>query len=394
MRLTFFMLADLRTGRGTENVLFNLLKYKPSDVDITIVEPDNVESDRISSEEVKKLTSKCKIIRIHRQRYNINMDTLFKRAYVNLILRPYYKNLKDTKLKGLLPDIQNTDIVYLFLNEYSIFFKGVNIPIIGSGHTLDIPHFLDEHSIFHRLSSIIIHYMYFKNINGFNYFPKDSKVFNKLKDKWHLKYNFPLPPGVDTELFYPDSHEPGSKIKILFVAALEYSKGLDLLIPIMEKFHGNDEIEFHIAGKGSLENKISKIKYVNYHSGLDNQALAELYRSCDVFIYPSHSDAYPAVVSQAFSSGLYILMGNFFKGIFDNFNKYLEYLPMNVDAFYNRINDIIKDRTIIDHNKQEEYAYVKNNYDWSIVAKKFYTNMQNIYDEFYQNRKVEDRPKD
>ncbi len=244
------MLADLRTGRGTENVLFNLLKYRPPGFDIIIVEPDNVEGSRISSEEVKKITGDCKIIKIHKNKYNITINTFLDRIYVNLILRPYYKHLKDSKLNGLLPEIQNTDMVYLFLNEYSIFFRGVNIPIIGSGHTMNVHHFLDDRSIFQRLSSMIIHYMYFKNINGFNYFPKDSEVFGKLKDKWHLKYNFPLPLGMNTELFHPDSHMPGKKLKILFVAALEYSKGLDLLIPLMEKFGENDEIEFHIAGRG------------------------------------------------------------------------------------------------------------------------------------------------
>ena len=97
---------------------------------------------------------------------------------------------------------------------------------------------------------------------------------------------------------------------------------------------------------------------------------------------------------QALSSGLYVLTGDFFKGIFDDFNKYLEYLPMNVDAFYNRINEIIADRKIIEHSKQEEYDYVKNNYDWSIIAKKFYDNMQKIYNEFHQSKKIEDKIKD
>ena len=58
---------------------------------------------------------------------------------------------------------------------------------------------------------------------------------------------------------------------------------------------------------------------------------------------------------------------------------------MNVDAFYNRINEIIKDRKIIEHNKKEEYEYVKNNYDWEIVAKKFYNNIREIVNLHYKN---------
>ena len=392
MRLTFFMRADLKTGRGTENVLFNFLKYAPKDIDITIVEPDNLKQERISEDEIKKITAGCNIIKIHKHAYKI--DSMLQGVYVNSILRPPYRDLKYAKLKGLLLKIRKTDIVYLFQNEYSIFFNGMNIPVIGSGHAFTISDFVNRVDLPHKIYANYLYRTYFKNINGFNYFPKDSPIFNKFKDKWHLKYNFPLPLGVDTALFYPDSHIPGKKLKILFVAALEYSKGLDLLIPLIEKFQGNDEIEFHIAGTGPVEDELKKITYIQYHGVLTNEDLAKLYRICDIFVYPSHNDTYSLVILQALSSGLYVLTGDFFKGIFDDFNKYLEYLPMNVDAFYNRINDIIKDRTIIEHNKQEEYDYVKNNYDWSIIAKKFYTNMRNIYDEFYQNRKGEDSPKD
>ena len=130
---------------------------------------------------------------------------------------------------------------------------------------------------------------------------------------------------------------------------------------------------------------MKEIGNVKYHGVLTNKELAKLYRECDIFIYPSHSDTYSLVTLQALSSGLYVLTGDFFKGIFDDFNKYLEYLPMNVDAFYNRINEIIKDRKIIEHNKKEEYEYVKNNYDWEIVAKKFYDNIREIVNLYYKN---------
>ncbi|WMT50600.1 MAG: glycosyltransferase family 4 protein [Ferroplasma sp.] len=374
------MRVDLRTGRGTENVLFNLLKYVPQDVDITIIEPDNLKQERIPEEEVKKLTAGCHIIKIHKHVYR--MDSIIQRVYVNSILRPPYRDLKYAESRGLLSEIKKTDIVYLFQNEYSIFFKGMNIPVIGSGHAFTIGDFVNREDLPHKIYANYLYRTYFKNINGFNYFPKDSEVFSKLNDKWHLKYNFPLPPGVNTELFYPDSHIPGKKLKILFVAALEYSKGLDLLIPLMEKFGESDEIEFHIAGRGPLEEELSKMKYVKYHGRLDNEELAKLYRECDVFVYPSHNDTYSLVTLQALSSGMYVLAGDFFKGIFDDLSKYLEYLPMNIDAFYNRINYIIKDRKIIEHNKQDEYQYVKRNYDWSIIAKRFYDNMNNIYNEF------------
>ena len=381
------MRSDLRTGRGTENVLFNLLRYAPEIMDITIVESDNLKQTRISEQEIKKITSRFNVIKIHKHQYRL--DSLLQRIYVNTILRPYYRDLEWAKSNGLLEEIRKTDMVYLFANEYSIFFKGMNIPIIGSGHAFTISDFVNRQDLPHKLYANYLYKTYFKGINGFNYFPKDESTFNKFKDMWNLKYNFPLSPGVDTELFYPDNHKIDQKIRLLFVASLEYNKGLDILIPLIKKFSNNDEIEFHIAGTGPVEEELKEIKTLNFYGRLSNEELAKLYRECDIFVYPSHNDTYSLVIMQALSSGLYVLTGDFFKGIFDDFTKYLEYIPMNVESFYGRINEIIEDKNIIEHNKQEEYEYTKNNYDWSIIAKKFYDNMENIYNEFYhkQNRK-------
>ena len=383
IRLTFFMLTDLRTGRGTENVLFNLLRYIPKNIDVTIIETDHVVQERISLDEVKKLTAGCNIIRIHKHPYR--KGKMLRGVFVDSILGPRYKDLKCAKSSGLLPEIRKTDIVYLFLNEYSIFFKGVDIPVIGSCHTFSINYFVNPKNLLDRVYARYLHWLYFKSINGFHYFPQYNSIFNKFKDKWHLKYNFSLPNGINTGIFYPNYNKQNKKLKFLFVAALEYSKGLDILIPLMKKMESNKDIEFHIVGTGPVEDKVKEIGNVKYHGVLTNKELAKLYRGCDIFIYPSHSDTYSLVTLQALSSGLYVLTGNFFNGIFDDFNKYLEYLPMNVDAFYNRINEIIKDRKIIEHNKKEEYEYVKNNYDWEIVAKKFYDNIREIVNLYYKN---------
>ena len=342
------MRADLRTGRGTENVLFNLLRYAPENMDITIVESDNLKQTRISDQEIKKITSGFNVIKIHKHQYR--MDSLPERVYVNTILRPYYRDLEWAKSRGLLEEIRRTDMVYLFANEYSIFFKGMNIPIIGSGHAFTISDFVDRQDLLHKLYANYLYKTYFKDINGFNYFPKDESMFDKFKDMWNLKYNFPLSPGVDTELFYPDNHTTDQKIKFLFVAALEYNKGLDILIPLIKKFGDDNKLEFHIAGTGPVEEELKEIKSINFHGRLSDEDLAKLYRECDIFVYPSHNDSYSLVILQALSSGLYVLAGDFFNGIFDDFSKYLEYIPMNVESFYNRINEIINNRKMIDHD--------------------------------------------
>ena len=115
---------------------------------------------------------------------------------------------------------------------------------------------------------------------------------------------------------------------------------------------------------------------------MSNSELSKLYRECDVFIYPSHSDAFPAVTLQALSSGLYVMCSDYLKGNFDDFeNKYLEYLPLDIEKWYSRVNEIIKNNNIIKHDKSEEYSYVKDNYDWPVISKKFYGYMMKFYNE-------------
>ena len=83
------------------------------------------------------------------------------------------------------------------------------------------------------------------------------------------------------------------------------------------------------------------------------------------------------------------MCSDYLKGIFDDFeNKYLEYLPLDIEKWYNRVNEIIKDKSIIKHDKKEEFVFVENNYDWKIISKKFYEYMIKFYNTW--NKKYND----
>lgn len=366
------MLGSLSSGRGSENVLFNLLRYKPDDIKISIVETDFIDQQRISPDELEEITSNVKLIRIHRNyhKYN-NIFDLFKIFIIYGI--PFFSDLKDLNNKEKLFEIRNTDLVYLFFNPYSIFFYNLKIPIIGSTHAMKIDNRLTS-----KMKNKFYSLLYCKNINGFHAFPKYKYILNNPK----FKYKMELSNGVNTSLYYPDYNVNNKKIKFLFVAALVRDKGLDILLPLIDKFKNNNEIEFHIAGTGPLVNEIKKRNNIIYHGVVNNDELSKLYRESDVFVYPSHNDSYSMVTLEALSSGLYVLCSDYLKGNFDDFeNKYLEYLPLNVDSFYNRINDIIKNRDIIRHDKESEYNYIKNNYSWEIISRKFYDYMIKFYNE-------------
>jgi len=380
IRLTFFMYNNLMDGKGTANVLFNLLKNKPENIETTVIITDYMRNKRISEETVNNNLKRSNIIKIKKHK-KINKNGVMWRFINNLIIKNDIIDLKNVKKnRNLYEKIRDTDIVYLFYNPYSIFFNNMDIPIIGSTHGESLKNILSL-NLYKKMYFKLYYKMYYKNINGFHIFRDNNNLLNAIKSIFKTKYNMVLPNGIDTSLFYPDYNIKNKKLKLFFVASLKYGKGLDILLPLIDKFN-NNELEFHIAGTGPMENEIKNRNNIIYHGVLTNDELSKLYRECDLFIYPSHNDTYSLVTLEALSSGLYVLCSDYLKGNFDDFNnKYLEYLPLDVNIWYNKINEIIKNRNIINHNKNDEYNYVKNNYDWKIISKKFYDYMTKFYNE-------------
>ncbi|CAC11833.1 conserved hypothetical protein [Thermoplasma acidophilum] len=372
MRIVFCTLADLRTGRGVENVILNLIKYRPSDIQILLIQTDRLPNKRISNDYVQEVLREIDIITIHR--HGIQSRNKFMKLLEEFLIRPAILDYRQAIKEGKFKNLGHIDLAYLFYNHYSIFFKGYKIPIIGGGHTDPLKNpkmFLEKNLknvLYYLLYYKIYFRIYFKYLNGYHAFPKDADIFQYLK----FKYEMVLPIGTDTSIYHPDFEDRHGKVTFFFNAALTYKKGLDIILPMLDML-GDIEIEFHIAGSGELEDVIKHQKKVVYHGVPSNDELSRLYRSFDVFVYPSKEDYFPQVVLQALASGMYVLAGDFLRGVFDEFEgKYLEYVGMNPEAFAKRINEILKNPEIIDHDKKLEFEYVKENYDWSVIAKRFY----------------------
>ena len=376
MKLSFFLFTDIRTGRGAENVVLNLVKYKPQDISISIVQTDLLDRIRLPEEYVRGITEQCEVVKFHTNNLLPNFTTIYA-IYLYLIKRPIHKDLKSLKDTSTLERIRSADIVYLLNNKYAIFFDRTDIPIIASEHNGFFSNWFKKANFLTVIPRKFLYNIYYKNINGLHVFPVNKNILDKI----NLKYKMTLSNGVDTRIFYPNYDIENSKIKFLFVASLVPEKGIDILLPLIERIE-DDSVEFHIAGTGPLEDEIRKNKRIIYHGALNIDDLARLYRECDVFIYPSHLDLLPLVVLEALSSGLYVLAGDYLRGNFDDFEgKYLEYISMDVDSFHKRVMDIVRDRKIIEHDKREEYVYVKKNYDWSVIAERFYGYMREFYEE-------------
>jgi glycosyltransferase involved in cell wall biosynthesis len=87
------------------------------------------------------------------------------------------------------------------------------------------------------------------------------------------------------------------------------------------------------VGSGSLADKIkeaggldTRIHYLGYKSGKE---LADVYRMCDVFVFPTlQPEQHPLVIKEALASGMFVLCSSSLHGIFDDFEakSFLEYV--------------------------------------------------------------------
>ena len=103
-------------------------------------------------------------------------------------------------------------------------------------------------------------------------------------------------------------------IRLLFIGALEYEKGLDIITQLSSLLD-SDKVEFHVAGGGLLAQQVKNNRNIIYHGVVDEREKAELYRNSDVLIYPSCADTFSLVILEALASGLYVLADDFFKGV-------------------------------------------------------------------------------
>jgi glycosyltransferase involved in cell wall biosynthesis len=375
MKIVFMMIAKLNTGRGTERVLLNLLKFKPNNVEAIILEPNFLDHDRLNDFEIKKFIGNSERIPVNVS--SRKFDNVYSLLWDRLVKKTLYHDLRQNFPEDLKQRLNGVNIVYLFSNVFSIFFDGFNVPIIGSNHTDNLEFLSNSKNMFKQIYHKYMINNYYKYISGFHLFPKNEGYMHINNMSNLLKHNFILPIGIDTSVYYPDFSIDKNTLKCLFVASLSPEKGLNILLRLAEKFKSNRQIEFHVVGTGILEGKVRKNKKIIFHGLLNDVELSELYRKSDLFIYPTNNDIYPSVVLQALSSGLYVLTSHLLRGTFDDFEgKYLCYLENKVETYYRKLCEIIQNREIVKLDKSKLYNYVKSNYDWSIICKLFYDYME------------------
>ncbi|EQB70693.1 MAG: hypothetical protein AMDU1_APLC00051G0009 [Thermoplasmatales archaeon A-plasma] len=370
MRILFFTNTNVAIGAGIEKALINYVSNQEGN-EVTVVQSQFYKIKRADPDILKKM--KLKIITIHDFEHSISFFRLHR------ITIPLYQLLllfvvRYTKFynRKILQAVDEMDVVYLFKNEYWPLFRARIM--VGSNHG----QFAFDNSFTKALSLFIRSGIAYRRINAYHLFPKSVPIGKRMRKRFFLG-----PIGISTDKYVPQPRS--NALNILFVGRLEEIKGIDIFMEVSRRFKNENSYIFHIAGSGSFESRIKAANYDNvvYHGVLNDQELANLYGSCDIFLYPTRWDAFPTVIVEAASSGEHIVASERLRGVYDDLldKGFLEYTKLDVDTIETRVRALAKEIDTIRKNATCEHNYVAENYDNKIVTRNLYAIFQKLLNE-------------
>jgi glycosyltransferase involved in cell wall biosynthesis len=123
-----------------------------------------------------------------------------------------------------------------------------------------------------------------------------------------------IPNGVDTTRFSPGAASLRNDVpQLLFVGRLARQKGVDVLLDALALVRDHPW-QLVVAGDGPerapLAEQVSRLGLadrVHFRGWVQREDLPDLYRSADVFVFPSHDEGMPNVVLEAMASALPII---------------------------------------------------------------------------------------
>ena len=111
-----------------------------------------------------------------------------------------------------------------------------------------------------------------------------------------------IPYGFPAAVSKPYPNVTNRKMRLLYVGSLGVTKGVRYLLEAIEELR--DQVELTVVGSGhssfSLDKAIKKHRYIN---SLPNNEVLALMREADIFVFPTLSDGFGMVVTEAMSQG-------------------------------------------------------------------------------------------
>ncbi|MBK8453448.1 MAG: glycosyltransferase family 1 protein [Thiofilum sp.] len=195
----------------------------------------------------------------------------------------------------------------------------LKIPVISDFHT----HF-DQYSDYYRLGIFKnLASRYLRSLHNqtlFTLVPTQS-LCQYLSTKGYKNLAL-LARGIDADLFNPNQRSnalrqrlgvSNTDLLVVLVARLAHEKNLDLAFQAFQRLqHTQPNAQFLVVGDGPERSRLQKTYPFAHFAGMQTGvALAQHYASGDLFLYPSLSETFGNVITEAMASGLPVVAFNY-----------------------------------------------------------------------------------
>ena len=193
-----------------------------------------------------------------------------------------------------------------------------------------------------------------------------------------------IPMGVDTSVFYPQSQKK-DKFVVIGVGNNFVIKGFKYLIEAFNNLNLKNS-ELWLVGDldRSLISKIVKLKYNNLiYNNIKEFDLPNFYNKSSIFCLPTLTEGAPAVIPQAMSCGLPILVTKNCQGpevIDDNQNGFI-IDEKNSKSIEDKILYLYNNPQIRDKMGISAAKFARNNLSFDIIAENLNHKFENILDD-------------
>ncbi|GAP95713.1 glycosyltransferase [Leptolyngbya sp. NIES-2104] len=216
---------------------------------------------------------------------------------------------------------------------------------------------------------------------------KISERFNTVTRDLVIPLGVSLPPSNSSSI-REKFGIPSNKPILLFMSRVEPKKGLDLLIPALEKLDRN--FHFVLAGgnpqdpiyelairdriqSSSLKDKTSIVGFI---TGAEKTALLE---TADLFVLPSYYENFGIAVAEAMSVGTPVVISDqvhIWNEIERSHSGWI--CSCTVESLTQTLNAAMHDRSEQLRRGKNAQIHAKENYSWNAIAQQMITAYENI----------------
>lgn len=200
--------------------------------------------------------------------------------------------------------------------------KLTDLPLAGTYHT-DLPQYASRLTGDDELEDLVWSYMVWFHSQLDELLVPSEATMTQLEQRG-LPRSFmrPLRRWVDPELFTPELRDPGMwermglrrTVRLLYAGRVSREKDLSLLAEVFKRLVDTGlDVSLIVAGNGpyrlEMEHELADYPAV-FLGFLQQEELARVYASCDLFVFPSASDTFGNVVLEAQACGLPVVVSD------------------------------------------------------------------------------------